>query len=138
MIDQMESAMTGLDLMKLTAPAQNPQNNVIFKTGISFSASKPEDSLALMIYMPYFDISPRDPSISLRESLDLSEYKRLESGLDLTSKDINLCSDRRDVLVHQAWLMVFDDGLFFPSFFSGYLSISSNTWCKKTSDDSDV
>lgn len=92
-----------------------PLNN--FKSGISFNALKEplgsgsftdEAFLALMVYMPYFDISTVPDNKT--ESLSLSEYRLQERGESLTK----LSSGRdqaKDVLVHQVWFMVFNNGL---------------------------
>lgn len=94
----------------------------IFKSGISFRALreppgsesfKGEAFLALMVYMPYFDVStlPKDRV----ESLSLSEYRHLERGGRGGSEIRSPSNTDPEILVHQVWFMVFNSGLDFPS-----------------------
>lgn len=105
--------ITELDLNRLTTPVSA---STIFKSGVSFSASRPKDALTLMVHMPYFDFSTN--LVGKTESLSLSEYRVLESGMALGG-DTDSVGPKEEVLVHQTWFMVFDDGFASNSFFSG-------------------
>lgn len=128
-------------LKKLIPQAPDPAEPDMFKYGISFSAltgresadkaasrnppgsgstdrtasRKPPGSgftdnafLALMVYIPYFDISTiRD---SKTESLTLPEHRHLERGEPAIQCPPG--GDRnKDLLVHQAWFMMLNNGL---------------------------
>lgn len=96
-----------------------PQSPYTFKFGVTFNALKePLGSgssgckafLALMVYIPYFDISTVPENKT--ESLSLSEYRQLERG-EQEELEIRPPSNNLDVLVHQAWFMAFNNGLDF-------------------------
>lgn len=95
----------------------------IFKSGIYFRALrepprsgsfKGEAFLALMVYMPYFDVSALEKDRV--ESLSLSEYRHLERGGRGGSEIRSPSNSDPDILVHQVWFMVFNNGLNFPSY----------------------
>ncbi|KAL0640311.1 hypothetical protein Q9L58_000591 [Maublancomyces gigas] len=112
-------------LRKLIPQAPDPAGPDIFKSGISFSAltgresadkaasRKPPGSgsadnafLALMVYMPYFDISTIPDRKT--ESLTLPEYRLLERGEPVIQYPPS--GDRnKDLLVHQAWFMMLNN-----------------------------
>lgn len=102
-------------LKRLIPQAPNFVGPVIFKSGVSFKALKPPKSeytdkafLALMVYMPYFDISTIPDRRT--ESLTLAEYRLLEGGEEVT-QDPSSGDQNKDLLVHQAWFMMFNNGL---------------------------
>lgn len=101
------------------------------KAGISFRASKKLDIMALMIRIPYFEVSKNlaskaeSQSTQPQESFSLPEYRSLVSGISWQERDTGssssgeqLLSDWEQPLVHQAWFIVFGHGLIFPLIFS--------------------
>lgn len=83
-----------------------------FRTGISLRASKSYGIMALMARIPYFDIHKSMPA--RQESFSLSEYRCLESGAPRPENVTGDGSSEREVLVHQAWFIVFNHGLTSP------------------------
>lgn len=85
-----------------------------FRTGISLCASKSYGIMALMARIPYFDIHSCESMPEEQESFSLSEYRRLESGALRSENVTGHASSETEVLVHQAWFIVFNHGLTSP------------------------
>lgn len=113
-------------LAELIPQAPIPAGPDMFKSGVSFSAltgrefmdktasKEPPGSgstdnafLALMVYMPYFDISTIPGRKT--ESLTLAEYRFLDRGELVQNSPSGDCN--KDLLVHQAWFMMLNNGL---------------------------
>lgn len=122
--DTVDRQVIGVGVME-TLGELIPQSPYTFKFGVFFNAwneslesgsSGWKAFLALMVYIPYFDVStvpgggaaPENKT----ESLSLSEYRQLERG-EQRELETRPPSNNLDILVHQAWFMAFNNGLAF-------------------------
>lgn len=104
------SALTGREFMDKPASKEPPGSGSTDKTAprkAPKSGSTDNAFLALMVYMPYFDISTIPGGKT--ESLTLAEYRLLERGELVQNPPSGDWS--KDLLVHQAWFMMLNNGL---------------------------